>query len=118
MRRNNGLGDTEVVLHRKPKIDTYEISASELDTIAQSSASDYCLEFGLCSLSSFVSCACALFVIDKENNPNAYFWYSLATMVTLLTTVVLLFVWYETKDAKKTLVKKIKSQPEPPSVSY
>lgn len=110
MRNNNGFGDTKAIIHQMDDINVYPVRDDQLDELEKGSNSDLYLEISLCLVSVFASFLCSLVVLDFDNTPKAYNFYTIVCIVTTIGALTFLLLWYRNRKSSKSIIRKIRNQ--------
>ncbi|RLK02159.1 hypothetical protein [Tenacibaculum discolor] len=89
----------------------YEVSESELYIIERGSPSSTYLNFAIFSLSIGLSFLASLLTFDLDNQSDkAYIVFVVITVLGILLGLLLLIIWWRSKNQFDDVIKKIKSR--------
>lgn len=97
---------------RKGKVDSltiYEVTESELETIEIGSPNSNFLNFGIALLSTAISFLTSLLTVEILNI-KLFVIFTIVTVVGLVVGVILLVMWYKTKNNIELVFKKIRGR--------
>ena len=98
---------------RKGKVDSltiYEISEGELETIERGSPSSTYLNFSIFLLSIATSFLVTLLIDDFNDKPKVFTIFTIITVVGYIVGIVLIILWWQTKNDVNEVLKKIKER--------
>lgn len=110
-RRNNGFGDTEAVRHRIKKIDIYEVTKEDIETLSNNNISDLFFELAIAFASICASFLCSLLVCNFNSSPVAFVIFFIIVIVTSVSAIICGLIWWRKRKNKNAKMTEILTRP-------
>lgn len=88
----------------------YDITEGELDTIKKGSPNSLYLNFSIFLLSTAISFLISLITNDYSNRLTAFIIFTIITAVGFVLGILLIIMWFRTKNEFDETIKKIKNR--------
>ncbi len=109
---SESLGDVKIRRGRVGSVCLYEVTESELEELERGSPSEIYLNFALLCLSTGLSFLVTVLTTKIESD-RLFSVFVAVTLVSLLSSLILFFIWFRIRKPIKSLISRIKNRVPP-----
>lgn len=88
----------------------YEVESSELDSLEKGSDASVWLNFGIASVSIFVSLMTALLTLDAKDKIIAFSVFVIIASVSFIASCICFVFWFRKRVSQSEMIKKIRER--------